>query len=63
MSQANKNQLVTEVKVVKLIRTKQVIGDGTNENLIREVYQFWDFNGHLIFTFDPTLEGRDFPSV
>ena len=35
-------------KIIKVIVTESAIGDGTEENPVRTIYQYWDFKGNLI---------------
>ena len=35
-------------KVVKVVRTTAMRGEGTNESPVRTVTQYWDFNGELL---------------
>lgn len=37
-----------EVKVIKVIRTESIIGDGTEKDPVRRIYQYWDFKGNLL---------------
>jgi hypothetical protein len=41
-----------EAKVIEIIKTKSSIGDGTKENPVRLVIQYWDFQGNLLFSHD-----------
>ena len=41
---------ITEVSMEKLIKIKITIGFGTKENPVREITQYWDQNGNLLFT-------------
>lgn len=43
-----KVQGIQSIEVVEVIKTKTVVGDGTGENPIREVVQYWDRTGKLI---------------
>lgn len=40
-------------KIVELIRTEELRGDGTKENPTRLVFQLWDRQGQLVAWFDP----------
>lgn len=35
-------------KVIKVIVTESAIGNGTEENPVRTLYQYWDFKGNLL---------------
>ena len=37
-----------EAKVIKVIETKSLKGDGTEENPVRYIYQYWNFEGRLL---------------
>ena len=40
-------------KVIQIIQTTALAGDGSPENPCRRVVQYWDFDGTLLFTQDP----------
>jgi hypothetical protein len=42
----------THAKVVQVIKVISTTGDGTNKNPVREIIQYWDFDGNLIATID-----------
>lgn len=35
-------------RVIKVIVTEGTIGDGTKENPVRLIYQYWDLKGNLL---------------
>lgn len=37
-----------EACVIKVIRTKALLGAGTANDPIRHIYQYWDFEGNLL---------------
>lgn len=37
-----------KAKVIKVIRTESIIGNGTKEDPVRTIYQYWDFKGNLL---------------
>lgn len=37
-----------EACVIKVIRTKALLGAGTANDPVRYVYQYWDFEGNLL---------------
>lgn len=39
-------------KLVELIKTTSITGNGTKENPVREITQYWDLKGNLLFTCD-----------
>ena len=41
------------VTIEEVIKLEFVSGDGTKENPIRTVIQYWDKDGVLLFTIDP----------
>lgn len=49
-----------QAKLVEVIQTENVIGDGTENNPVRTVVQYWDKQGKLICTCtkDDYLEGK-----
>ncbi len=40
-------------KVIQVIVTKSLCGDGTNEDPCRTVLQYWDFEGNFLAENDP----------
>ena len=40
-------------KVIQVIETKSVRGKGTEEDVVREVVQYWDFDGNMLAESDP----------
>ena len=44
-------------KIIKVIETKSLVGFGTNEDPCRIVTQYWDFDGLLLATVDPLMDG------
>ena len=40
-------------KVIQVIETRALRGLGTEEDLLREVVQYWDFDGILLAEYDP----------
>ena len=47
---------VDSAKIINVIETKAVKGNGTEENPVRYVYQYWDFEGNLLAERDYTDE-------
>lgn len=45
-----------KAKIIKVIKTENVIGNGEKQNPIRKIIQYWELNGKLIATFDSYLE-------
>lgn len=45
-------------RVIQVIETRSLAGIGTREDVCREVIQYWDFEGHLLASFDPLNEQR-----
>lgn len=44
-----------KAEVIKVIKTKSLLGEGTKKDPIRYIYQYWDFEGNLLANHD-TLE-------
>ncbi|MCB6414518.1 carboxypeptidase [Faecalimonas umbilicata] len=42
-------------RVIRVIETKALRGEGTQENLSRIVTQYWDFEGNLLAENDPCI--------
>lgn len=61
IKKATPQELPKELKIVKMIRTQTKVGSGIGDDVQRLVYQYWDFKGNLIFTFDPFFLGRELP--
>lgn len=48
-----------KAKVIKVIQTKSILGNGTEKDPVRYLYQYWDFKGNLLAqrdTFDSSFE-------
>lgn len=45
-------------RVIKVIVTESTIGNGTKENPVRLIYQYWDLKGNLLAMHD-TLEDAE----
>lgn len=41
-----------EVKLMPVIRTISLIGNGTEKDPARQIYQYWDINGELLASYD-----------
>lgn len=39
---------IDRARVIKVIVTESTIGDGTEENPVRLIYQYWDLKGNLL---------------
>lgn len=39
-------------KVIKVIKTISLLGEGTEKDPVRHVYQYWDFKGNLLASHD-----------
>lgn len=39
-------------KVIKVIQTKSLIGRGSQKDPLRYIYQYWDFKGKLLVSWD-----------
>ncbi len=44
-----------KAEVMQVIRTKSLLGEGTEKDPVRYIYQYWDFEGNLLAKYD-TLE-------
>lgn len=47
---------MTSAKIIQVIETKHTRGNSTGADPIREVIQYWDFDGNLIAEKDPLTE-------
>lgn len=43
-------------KVIQVIETRALRGSGTEEDMCRIVFQYWDFDGNLLAENDPCRE-------
>lgn len=41
-----------KAEVVKVIKTTSLLGQGTPEDPVRYIYQYWDFEGNLLAKHD-----------
>lgn len=41
------------VRIINVIRTEALKGEGTPENPYRSITQYWDFKGNLLAEYDP----------
>lgn len=37
-----------KARLIKVIVTESLLGDGTENNPVRIIYQYWDFKGNLL---------------
>ena len=44
-----KSGYIKEAKIIPIIKIRTLIGDGTEENPIREGFEYWDMNGNFLF--------------
>lgn len=44
-----------KAEVIQVIRTVSLLGNGTEKDPVRHIYQYWDFEGQLLASHD-TLE-------
>ncbi len=42
-------------KVIEVIETKSLRGDGTEKDPVREVTQYWDLDGNFLAEIDPAI--------
>lgn len=45
-----------KAEVVKVIKTTSLLGQGTPEDPVRYIYQYWDFEGNLLAKHDTSDE-------
>lgn len=45
-------------KIIRVIETKSLRGDGTEKDPCRIVTQYWDFKGHFLAENDPFRKGK-----
>lgn len=44
-------------KVIQVIETRSIRGTGTQEDPVREVVQYWNFDGDMLAERDPSVVG------
>lgn len=47
------NRGTESAKVIEVIKTITVIGEGTTENMVRPLHQYWSLEGKLLAEYDP----------
>ena len=50
---------ILSVQIIEVIKTKTAVGNGTEEDPVRTVVQYWDKEGKLIGTEDPIKREAD----
>lgn len=48
-----------EARVIRVIETKSMRGEGTENDLCRTVTQYWDFEGNLLAENDPCTKEKE----
>ena len=43
---------IEKAKVIQIIQTTLIIGEGTEKDPTRYIYQYWDFKGNLLASHD-----------
>ena len=46
-------------RVIQVIETKSIRGNGTNEDMCRPVTQYWDFEGNLLAENDSCAKEKE----
>lgn len=46
-------------RVIQVIETRALRGIGTEEDMCREVVQYWDFEGNLLAESDPCAKEKE----
>ena len=46
-------------RVISVIETQALRGNGTDEDKCRTVTQYWDFNGKLLAEYDPCTKEKE----
>ena len=44
-----------KAEIIQVIKTTSILGEGTEKDPVRYIYQYWDFEGNLLASHD-TLE-------
>lgn len=47
-----------KAEVIQVIKTESIIGRGIQEDPVRPIYQYWDFEGNLLASYD-TLNDKE----
>lgn len=50
---------VDSAKVIQIIETVALRGEGTEEDNCRQVKQYWDFDGNFLAEFDPCRKEKE----
>lgn len=50
---------VDKTEVVTLIKVTSILGDGTKDNPVRPIYEYWTLNGRRVFIVDSILHSSD----
>lgn len=46
-----------KAEVIKVIKTTSILGRGIEEDPVRYIYQYWDFEGNLLAQNDTLITG------
>ena len=49
---------VDNARIIQVIETEALRGDGTEADKCRMVKQYWDFDGNLLAENDPCMKGK-----
>lgn len=63
MEKLIRNNSVKKAKVVFVVQVEAEIGAGTKEDPVRNVIQYWDTKGNLLFILDPYISKVPEPCV
>lgn len=45
-----------KAEVIRVIKTTSILGKGTEEDPVRYIYQYWDFEGNLLVQNDTLID-------
>ncbi len=63
MEELTGSNSVKEAKVVSVVQVEAKIGTGTKEDPVRNVIQYWDTKGNLLFILDPYVSEVPEPCI
>ena len=52
----NDRGIPDKAKVIQVIRVEAIRGEGTDDDPVRKVFQYWSFQGNLLAEYDTIVE-------
>ena len=63
MAELTGSNSVKGAKVISVVQVEAKIGTGTKEDPVRNVIQYWDTKGNLLFILDPCVSEVPEPCI